>query len=799
MFQALENKESTPLNFVFPQSPDQLLGGQYAGLVEEFPVAVCACDVNGSVKLFNRAARALWGHTPQNENDLWSYVGSRANGNTSSALKKRLLASVPDAQTFQSEGTVVIKRSDGTSRRARVVSQVLAEEGKPVGIIHVIVKVSDEKDLAMELFETPYGYDTVVNNLPAAIYACDKEGNIVFYNQQASKLWGYAPQIKEHSLKFCAFYKVYTLDGTHVPADQTPMAACVYRGERFKNFEAIFERADGSRFYALVNIDPIYDEEHNLNGAVNVFQDITDRKLAELTLLESQKKYEQLIQSLPSAVYTTDAEGRVLLFNRAAVELWGRIPEPGKDVWCGSWKIFRTSGDLLPLELCPMAITLKTGESITKADIIIERPDGVRRRVSANPRPLFDLKGKLTGAVNMLVDITEQKDRELQVAASEERLRIAIQTAEMGCWDYNPATNVIICDRRARELFGFKPGDEITPEKVLEALSEDDKERAQKTMEAAMKSGSDGNYDLEYRIVRSPDKEPVTVRAKGKVIFDENERPLRFLGTVLDITEQKRAKDVLKHLVEERTHELMLVNEQLAKSNQELEQFAYITSHDLQEPLRKILTFSSLIQQNITDVSASKRYLPKIDDSALRMSNLIKDLLHYSRLSINSEKTVVDLNEVISQVLNDFDLLIEEKKASIHVEPMPVIPGIHHQIHQLFSNLISNALKFTKGNKPVIRISSKVIGKSQLKEKLSIDSVGPYLQILIADNGIGFDQKYADKIFTLFQRLNPRDSYVGTGIGLAICKKIVDNHGGSISATGIVHRGARFKVIFPLE
>lgn len=798
MFQASENKQSTGLSFSFSQSFRELLNGQYASLVEEFPVAVCVCDASGAVKIFNRAARVLWGGVPENENDLWR-SRAVADGDTSFVLKKRLLPGDSDAGKYKSEGSVIIRKSDGKSKKARVVSEVLAEGGKAVGVIHVIVELSDEVDVPMELFSSPYGYDTVVNNLPAAIYACDKEGNIVFYNHQASKLWGYAPQVKEHSLKFCAFYKVYTLDGVQVPADQTPMAACVYRGERFRNFEAIFERADGSRFYALINIDPIYDEKHNLNGAVNVFQDITDRKLAELTLLESQKKYEQLIQSLPSAVYTTDAEGRVLLFNRAAVELWGRVPEPGKDLWCGSWKIFKTSGDPLPLDSCPMAIALRTGKSITKADIIIERPDGVRRRVSANPRPLFDLKGKLTGAVNMLVDVTEQKERELQVAASEERLRIAIQTAEMGCWDYNPETNVIICDKRTQELLGFKPGEEVTPKKVLESLEEDDKERARKSMKAALQPEFDGNYDVEYRIVRSGEKEPVTVRAKGKVIFDENGKPLRFLGTVLDVTEQKRAKDVLKHLVEERTHELMLVNEQLAKSNQELEQFAYITSHDLQEPLRKILTFSSLIQQNITDVTVSERYLPKIDDSALRMSNLIKDLLHYSRLSISSEKTAVDLNEVIRQVVSDFDLLIEEKKASINVGPMPVVPGIRHQIHQLFSNLISNALKFTKGNKPIIRISSKVVGKRQLREKPSIDSVGPYLQILIADNGIGFDQKYADKIFTLFQRLNPRDSYVGTGIGLAICKKIIDNHGGTISATGKTNRGATFKIILPLE
>jgi signal transduction histidine kinase len=228
-----------------------------------------------------------------------------------------------------------------------------------------------------------------------------------------------------------------------------------------------------------------------------------------------------------------------------------------------------------------------------------------------------------------------------------------------------------------------------------------------------------------------------------------------------------------------------------------LEQFAYITSHDLQEPLRKIQTFADLTEQNLTDISTSKKYLVKISQAALRMSLLIKDVLSYSRLTIADEKFIkVDLNELIHSVLEDFELMIEQRRAKIEIENMLPVKGLSLQLLQLFSNLLSNSLKFCERD-PIITIRSEKVEKKNARRIRELSNQYNYVKITFTDNGIGFDQQYADKIFTIFQRLNHRKLYAGTGIGLALCKRIVENHRGAIFASSSLDCGATFEIYLP--
>ncbi|WP_128545321.1 ATP-binding protein [Larkinella soli] len=251
--------------------------------------------------------------------------------------------------------------------------------------------------------------------------------------------------------------------------------------------------------------------------------------------------------------------------------------------------------------------------------------------------------------------------------------------------------------------------------------------------------------------------------------------------------------------LEKTNDELTVVNGKLVKSNRDLEQFANVASHDLQEPLRKIQMFAQLVENSIDDPSLAREYTDKIKNAANRMTTLIKSVLNYSRLSNHSEPFIpIDLNEVIGQIQADFELLITEKNATVTARDLPVIQGIPLQINQLFSNLIGNALKFCDKT-PQIVITARVHepGRSRLPEELT-EGRG-YAELMVEDNGIGFDTSYSRKIFTIFQRLHTQKEYPGTGIGLALCKRIVENHAGTITVESEVGRGTRFYVYLPMN
>lgn len=262
-----------------------------------------------------------------------------------------------------------------------------------------------------------------------------------------------------------------------------------------------------------------------------------------------------------------------------------------------------------------------------------------------------------------------------------------------------------------------------------------------------------------------------------------------------DLTAQKKTQQQLR----ENNEQLEKSNRALEDSNHDLQQFASVASHDLQEPLRKIQVFSNLLIQKKSELSVeSGRYLEKIVDSCSRMRNLIIDVLNYSKLSAsNNNIERVDLDDLVSELIDDFELVIHEKKAKITLENLPAVEANKGQIRQVFQNLISNALKFTKaGVNPEIVVSSKTVAEKTFSAPEQ--EKGPYSLITIRDNGIGFEEKYADEIFTLFERLHSKDKYEGTGIGLAITKKIIEKHNGRIAAHSNEGEGAEFSFILPI-
>jgi two-component system CheB/CheR fusion protein len=306
---------------------------------------------------------------------------------------------------------------------------------------------------------------------------------------------------------------------------------------------------------------------------------------------------------------------------------------------------------------------------------------------------------------------------------------------------------------------------------------------------------------IEYRLWRK-DGEYRWVMDTGKPNYSHQAEFLGYIGTTSELHDRKMMMMELDKQVKERTQELKSINSELHRSNSELQQFAYVASHDLQEPLRKILTYIDRIKHSKEKLSENgNRYFQKITESSKRMTRLIDDLLSFSSISFSTRKFIkVDLNTILKDVLIDFDLIIAEKKAEITFEKnFLVIDAEPLQMAQLFHNLISNALKFARENVPAkVSITQRKLSDDGWRKHPALEGSGPYVELIFADNGIGFDPQFADQIFVIFQRLNEKRKYPGTGIGLALCKRIVTNHNGHIYAESL-KEGAAFHVILPID
>lgn len=347
-------------------------------------------------------------------------------------------------------------------------------------------------------------------------------------------------------------------------------------------------------------------------------------------------------------------------------------------------------------------------------------------------------------------------------------------------------------NKAGQAILGFDSMAQVLETPISELHTPEDFEKVSNEVLPSLHEKGRWSGEMIVRNLKTGELIPVynnTVR-----INDPDSGELLGFGAVMrDMRPELEARRTQQH-----TQDLQAANTSLKRSNEELEQFAYVASHDLQEPLRKIQMFSDLILSNLGDTEYLKKQALKVDEASKRMTTLVKDLLSYSRLSSGVQQfEQASLDEILKTVLNDLDVEIKAKAARVEYADLPVITGLPLQLYQLFLNLVGNSLKFS-GTDPLIRISAvRVTGGTQAADERLQKNVN-YLHLTFQDNGIGFDQQYAEKIFTIFQRLHNRQAYSGTGIGLAICKKTVENHHGLIYAQGQPGAGATFHIYLPM-
>ncbi len=254
----------------------------------------------------------------------------------------------------------------------------------------------------------------MVENLPIGVYTCDRDGVIVQFNRRAAELWGRSPLTGDVGSRYCGAFKSFKSNGEDVAPGQSTMALVLASGKPVRDRQLIVERENGERLTILANADPIFDDQGHLVGAVNCFQDISEHVRMRRQVSESRRVSRHVMEALPVALYTTDAEGKLLYFNQAAEKLWGFAPTLGDQYWCGSWKIYRPDGTFLPHDQCPMAIALKEQRAMIGPEAVAERPDGTRVPFLPHPTPIFDSRGTMIGAVNMLLDLSERKQATAQ-------------------------------------------------------------------------------------------------------------------------------------------------------------------------------------------------------------------------------------------------------------------------------------------------------------------------------------------------------------------------------------------------
>lgn len=750
-----------------------------ANILANITDVVYATDEHLRLTFWNHASEKVYGWTEEEVlgRNVVEVVNSKFDPEKRARLSEELLE----------RGSVTVEVEHNT-RSGRVVffesTTILLHDstGKASGFVSVNHDITERKQaesiqrqLAETLEQRVVELQTLMDVAPVGIaIGHDPEGNTITVNRLLTE-WLNAPAGTNVSLSVSeeerqVSYQVLR-NGRPARVEELPVQYAALNAKGVRNDEFSIVRSDGRTIEMLANAEPLFDDQGRVRGSIATYIDITERKRAEQALLESENRFRTMFQEVPSiAVQGYAMDGTTQYWNSASEKLYGYSAEEAIGRSLLELIIPPEMRDRVRQDIQHMA---ETGQPIPAAELSLMRKDGSRVPVYSS-HAIISIQGHPRELFCLDVDLTERKRAE-QGVAYQAKLLASVNDAIVGS-DSDFRLNA--WNASAESTYGWK-AEEVLARNGLEVLQTEWPQADAELMRRMIEET--GRWRGEATQLRK-DGTRIPVEVSSMVLCDENGQVTGYVSVNRDITDRKRTEEALR----ERTSELEELNRELARSNEELEQFAYVASHDLQEPLRTMSSFSQLLEKRYKDRldQDANDFINFIVDAATRMQKLITDLLAYSRAGHGGAGMVeVDCNQLVHKLVRSMSLTIEAANGQVTFDRLPVVTAYEAGINQLFQNLIGNALKFRGEQPPCIHISA------QQAEKEWIFSV--------QDNGIGIEPQYSQRIFMIFQRLHPRDKYAGTGIGLSICKKIVESLGGRIWTESELGKGSTFYFTVP--
>jgi PAS domain S-box-containing protein len=632
------------------------------------------------------------------------------------------------------------------------------------------IEIAERKQISTALWELTQLQNAILNSANYTIISTDADGVIKTFNRAAQQLLGYSleevvgkltPAIIHDPVEVEQRAEVLSQElGVKIEPGFEVFVTLPIRGIADEN-EWTYIRKDGSRFPVLLSVTALSDSQGNINGFLGIGQDITARKQAE----KEVRELNTAMQNAVEGIGRVDTEGRYLSVNRAYSHKFGYEPE---EMIGMAWKQIVHPDDVEMLMLADREMRISGKVEVEARGV---RKDGLFFYNQITIVKAEDEEGIFNGHHCFMKDITERKLTERALQESEFRYRQIVELAEEGIWVIDSNARTTYVNHAMARMLGYEEL-EMLGRRIFDFMDEQEQQLTSLYMERR-KQGISEKHESK---LKSKDGKDVWTYISTSPVMDELGCMLSSCALVYNITDRKEVEQ-----------QMLQITEDLKRSNEELEQFAYVASHDLQEPLRAVTSYTQLFAQRYQgnlDAKADK-YINHIVDGASRMQQLINDLLAYSRLGTRAQEfEIADCNAAVEQSLCNLQIAIAEKQAVITKDVMPTVMGDEFQLVQLFQNLIGNAIKFCREDVPIIHIAAIIQDDEWL--------------FSVRDNGIGIDPEYADRIFIIFGRLHSRREYLGTGIGLAICKRIVERHGGRIWVESLPEQGATFYFTIPI-
>ncbi|WP_226042756.1 PAS domain S-box protein [Natrinema sp. DC36] len=628
----------------------------------------------------------------------------------------------------------------------------------------VVWDATERKDRERELNRNKEQFETLFEVLPVGVVVAEANGEIIKANDTAHTIWG-GDVFDADSIEEYDQYPVRWADsGEPVPPEEMTLARVV-DGEEVTEPD-IFEidTTDGKRRIIRAEGMPIRDETGEVIRGVVTLSDITERKKAQRQLAESERLYRTLAENFPNG--TVGVYDHDLRYMLAAGEKVGG-PAPSAEEIEGT-RMPELYPDDAVADLEPLFRTaIEDGETGTIETEVVGRD----WRVWATP--LRDADGEIYAGLSFAQDITERKEHKRELERALDLLERTERIADVGGWEIDPQTQDVFWTDHIFELLEVHTDEEPPLDEALDMYHEADKPIVEEAIEDALASGNP--FDIEVRLRTAATDEIRWLRLQGAP-ETVDDKVVSFRGAAQDITERKQREQRLEELIAK-----------LEESNERLEQFAYAASHDLQEPLRMVSSYLQLLENRYADDldEDAQDFIEFAVDGADRMRNMVEGLLQYSRVETRGDNfEPVDLDAVIADVCDDLQVRIKEADAEITADSLPHVDGDEEQLRQVFQNLLDNAIEYSGDEPPKVDISAERNGSKWV--------------VSVSDEGIGIEPKDTDRVFEVFQSLHPLDEHSGTGVGLALCERIVERHGGDIWIDSVPGEGTTFSFTLPV-